>query len=201
MTVLQSKKTDPYFTNDTQYDRILRNNFSPKIRKNHRYSPLLARRIKSGQTVAFFTHRDIRDVVVSLMEKGRIENFERWIKRRRLKKIVNDALLYAQMDNVIRIGYSELMNQKEKVIKKIMILLNFNLTTEEISYILSNTEIEYTKGKLKTKEYSQEYDYEDHLHRNHIKDGKIGKWKEILSPGQVRVIEDQAKEFLDYFKY
>lgn len=201
MLKLHTAKIDPYFINDKEYNKLLKNEISLVVKKNHRYSPLLKNRIMKGLSIGFFTHRDIRDVVVSLVQKGRIPDFDKWVNRGRLRKIVNDAFLYASTGKVMMIEYEHLLNQKKNVIDRVEKKLKLNLTDEEKESIIEKTDIEKTQKMLKEKDENEQIDYSNHLHQNHISDGKIGKWKQCLTDYEIQVINLEAKDFLNFFNY
>jgi|GEM_PF-1860445 len=194
------RKIDPYFIDDSEYSNLLNHEISLFIKKNHRYSFSLQRRLKKKLTFGFFTHRDIRDVVVSLMQNGRITDFNKWSADGRLRKIVNDALLYARTGNVMMIEYEDLLNNKLKVIDIIADNLKLNLFPEEEQSIVEKTDLVSTKKLLSAKE-TDTIDLANHLHKNHISDGKVGKWKEILTKEQIAYINSSTKDFLDFFHY
>lgn len=200
MVKFHYQKVDPYFINDREYANLLQNEISLFIKKNHRFTFSLKRRFAKKLTYGFFTHRDIRDVVVSLMQIGRITDFEKWVADGRLRKIVNDALLYSRNGDVTMIEYDDLVNNKLQVINSIAEKLKLKLSENEIEWILNKTDIESTKQQLSLKE-NNEIDLTNHLHKNHISDGKIGKWKEVLSKEQIEVINELTKDFLKFFNY
>lgn len=194
------KKVDPYFINDSEFGHLLENEISMFVKKNHRYTYSLHRRLKKNLSYGFFTHRDIRDVVVSLMQKGRIPDFNKWVSDGRLRKIVNDSLSYAKTGKVMMIEYENLINNKLDVINNIAKKLKLNLTEEEMLQIVKDTDMESMKKHLELKENS-EIDLNNHLHKNHISDGKVGKWKDILTSEQVQIINNLTQDFLKYFNY
>lgn len=201
MLRLHYTKIDPYFINDKQYNKLLKSEISLVVKKNHRYSPLLKKRIMKGLSIGFFTHRDIRDVVVSLKQIGRIPEFDKWTNRGRLRKIVNDALLYAETRKVTMIEYDQLLNQKKNVIDQLEKRLGLKLTDEEKEIIIQKTDIDKTKKMLESRNESEQIDYSNHLHQNHISDGKVGKWKDILTDDEIVRINNEAKDFLNLFNY
>lgn len=200
MLIFHYQKVDPYFINDSEFGRLLENEISMFVKKNHRYTYSLHRRLKKNLSYGFFTHRDIRDVVVSLMQKGRIPDFNRWVADGRLRKIVNDSLLYAKTGKVMMIEYEELINNKLAVINNISKKLKLNLTANETLLIVNHTDMESVKNRLESKENS-EIDLTNHLHKNHISDGKVGKWRDTLNKEQVKIINNLTQDFLKYFNY
>lgn len=201
LMIIHSNKVNTYFNYDLEYRELLSNERSIYVKKNHRYSPLLSKRIEKKLSIGFFTHRDIRDVVVSLIQKGRITDFYDWLARRKLRKIINDSMLYANTKNIILIPYEELINDKKNVILKVAGKLNICLTESEINSLIDSSDIEKIKEDIKIRGEVGKIDVITQLHSNHIKDGIVGKWKEILSKDQIDIINESGKDFLKFFRY
>ena len=99
------------------------------------------------------------------------------------------------------IEYEQLLNQKKNVIDQLEKMLKFRLTDEEKESIIQNTDIDKTKKMLESRNESGQIDYSNHLHQNHISDGKVGKWKDLLTDDEIIRINNEAKDFLNLFNY
>ena len=192
---------DPYFDDEIQYKKILAHERSILVKKNHMYVPLVAKRIRKGQTIGFFTHRDLRDVIVSLLQAGWLDKAETWVKNYRVKSISNNAMLYASTPNMHIFGYQQLICDKEEVIKEVANILNVSLTPEVIRQIDERTSID----KMRQKHYKQPtptpYGFDHQMHTGHIADGEIGKWKRCLTPQEVHLVTQQCRKYLAFFGY
>jgi len=195
-------RSDGFFADESEYKKILLNEKSFFIKKNHEMSWVLINRINSNLSIGFFTYRDIRDVVVSLMQKGWIQDFDQWIDRKYLHRIVNNSLIYADVRNMHLISYEYLMNNKMKVVKDIKKVLNLqNIDEFSIEMIIKSSSIEEVRNKIEKMPKSEEYDRYTHLHKDHIADAEIGKWKYYLSDKQIEVINAISKKYLIKFDY
>lgn len=201
ITLIYSQKVNTYFNYDSEYRNLLTAETSIYVKKNHRFSPLLSKRIEKKLTIGFFTHRDLRDVVVSLIQKGRITDFYEWLNRRKLRKIVNDSMLYAHTKNIILISYDDLLNNKRKIISKISAELNIQLSDEEIENLIKSSDIEKIKKQIADRRTLDVIDISTQLHSNHIKDGIVGKWKEKLNEDQIKIINEKSQDFMQFFGY
>lgn len=192
---------DTYFNDENDYIRLLNYEDYRYISKTHSYVPFVARRIKNGYTRGFFSHRDIRDVIVSLMQKGWVENIDHWLKTDQLEILINNSILWASVKNITIISYEELIKNGKDVIISIAKQVNINLTNDDINNILEKVSIKNTKKTIDSIKGNNEYDVKTQLHQNHIFDGKIGKWKKILTEEQISIINKRSNNFLKYFKY
>jgi len=200
MVRMDLDKRDGFFKNDKEYDHLLKSEKSYFVKKTHNLSWILIKRIRRKKTIGFFTHRDIRDIVVSMMQKGWIEDFDTFITHS-LPSIINIALIYASVKNMHVYSYEELINNKIKIIQDLQNILNVKIDEDSVYKIIERTSIEKAKEIIAKLGKNQNYDPTSHLHKNHIRDAKIGKWKEKLTKNQIEIINSVAKDYLKYFNY
>ena len=191
---------DPYFDDEIQYKKILAHERSILVKKNHMYVPLVAKRIKKGQTIGFFTHRDLRDVIVSLLQAGWLDKAETWVKNYRVKSISNNAMLYASTPNMHIFGYQQLVSNKEAVIKEVADILHVSLTPEIIEQINERTSIKEMRQKHQQPSPTP-YRFDHRMQDDHIADGEIGKWKKHLTQQEAHFLTEYCKTYLDFFGY
>ncbi|MCP5061608.1 MAG: sulfotransferase domain-containing protein [Ignavibacteriae bacterium] len=192
---------DRYFSDASGYKKLLKSEVFSNINKTHSFSPLLAKRIEKEYTLGFFSHRDVRDIIVSLMQKGRIMDIEDWLNTIKLEKLVNDSILLAKIKNMTIISYQDMVEKKEEVILNISKKLNIILKQDEIKKIVEKTSIRHSREIVEKIQVEKEYDIKTQLHHNHIADGRVGKWKQILDEKQINIINKRAKRYLTLFSY
>jgi LPS sulfotransferase NodH len=192
---------DTFFEEEIKYKKLLASERSTLVKKNHTYLPLVAKRIKKGQTIGFFTHRDIRDVIVSSIQKGWLNSIDEWISNLRIKYMINNSILYAKTPNMHIVSYEQLMGSKTEVIINVANKLGISLSQEAIEKIEKNTSMNIVKKKLQEIPEGMKLEYSDQLHKNHIADGKIGKWRNHLSEEEITRLTLYCKEYLHFFGY
>lgn len=194
-----------YVKNEQGYIDHLKKHEPYIFSKLHIYSPLIAKRIKSHKCIGFFTHRDIRDIIVSRVQKGWTKNIENYIKSGANRLQINDALLYANVNNINIISYFDLMNNTKDIIGLVSKKLNITLTEQDIIKIHKNVSISTSKNRIGKANFIRQgenlVDLVSGLHRNHINDPTIGKWREILTNEQIKLINENSMDYLDYFNY
>ncbi len=195
------KVVDTYFDEEIKYKEILANERSIVVKKNHTYLPLVAKRIRQGKTIGFFTHRDIRDVVVSLMQLGWINSVEDWIANYKIKSIENNAILYASTPNMHVIHYNRLVHAKPDVVKEVADILNVELTEPAIEHICQETSIKNMRKKHESIPSHNQYRYNNQMMNNHIADRETDKWKQYLTGEEVCRLTKHCKGYLDFFGY
>lgn len=196
-----NRTIDPYFEEERKYKEILHNEISTLVKKNHTYLPLVAKRIKKKKSIGFFTHRDIRDIIISHIQLGWIDEIEHWIANYKIKNMMNNALLYASTPNMHIISYEKLVHARPEVIEEVSNILGATLTLEAKGRILENTSLhEMRKKAAKSVDYNGK-NHNNQLMENHIADGKTGKWKEWLSKDKIFRLSEYCREYLEYFGY
>lgn len=198
-------KEHNYAETSREYLAKLSNSTAYNLIKVHHYFPLVYKRIKKGKAIGFFTHRDIRDIVVSFIQKGWISDFNEYIEQKILHRTVFTALAYAKCPNMQVISYYDLMHNKEDVIISVSKAFNVSLNQDEIQSIIEETSLESVNKDIKQMDTvnvgKTELNPGTGLHKDHIADGRIGKWNEFLSKEQIDVINSVAAEYNKYFNY
>ncbi|WKN31575.1 sulfotransferase domain-containing protein [Porifericola rhodea] len=192
---------DTYFENERDYRKILQQERSTLVKKNHVYVPLLAKRVKQKISYGFFTHRDIRDIIVSFIQLGWLKEVDDWIKNYNIKNMMYNSILYASTPNMQIIAYEDLVRKPEKVVQYIANTLEIPLTKEQIKQIVEHTSIQQSKKDIGKEVVGQQYPYVSQYIDKHIADGKIDKWRTFLSSEDQQKLNEYCAEYLDFFGY
>lgn len=173
--------------------------------KTHRYFPNVQGLIKRNQVIAFMTHRHIRDVVVSLCQKGWVEEVGDFIDSKDLKQISFSSCAYAKMKGMNIISYQELMDNPKSVIYFVCNKLDIKMDEQQIDAIVNSVSKENVHKKIRGIENDNKseacLDSSTGLHKGHINDGKTGKWREFLSASESSAITAECQDYLSYFGY
>ena len=194
-----------YCGNELDYMNLKKNNTIYLLSKIHSYSPIIEKRIKKGLSFGFFSHRDIRDIIASEIQKGWINNLNKYLESGSNRRLINDSLLYAKITKMNVISYYELMFNRYNVIKNIADILQVDLNDNQINNIIEETSIRKAKKNIEKAYFKKQgtnfVDCKTGLHSNHINDPSIGKWKKVLSVEQEKLIIEDSKDYFDYFGY
>lgn len=182
-----------------------------KVFKTHSLTTKIKYEIESDNAIVFHCYRDIRDVVVSYINKG-------WISG-------NQASIIDAVDNYLKEhnawqNYSTEINSRKyenfafKLVDEIHYLsnvLNIKLNEEQINKISNDLNIESLKksqdkiSEDKLRQSSNQTFHQDTLlHTNHINDGSSGQFLKALSKSNISLIESLAYNYLvknDYQLY
>lgn len=163
------------------------------LRKTHAFTLLLKRRIASGATLAFFSYRNLLDVIASHRQKGWIEDVEAFVESGRLDQVVSEAILFRQTHNVILVDYRRLMADKEGLVAELASRLNIDLTAEQVNTIVASVSLESVKKKMSAMQFDErgqnKVNEQSGLHHNHINDPSENKYRTVLSEKEVALIK------------
>ncbi len=174
------------------------------VRKTHYFSIKLKNRISRKKTLGLFTHRNLLDVIASMVQKNMITNLQNFIDDFGVERLAYDAIAIAETQNIINIPYSDLLNNKSIIINQLCDKLEVSLNPEEMDKIIDNTSIAKTKKQIEVlKIDDKKIDSISGLHFNHINDPSIGKWNKVLSNKEVELISNKRafKEYNKFFNY
>ncbi len=180
-----------------------------KIIKVHRVTPIIENEIVNNNAILFYTYRDIRDVICSLISKG-------WIKND-LKSIIDATNSYLsnyaewaklQGYNSYVTKYENFYNNIRNELDNISSFFNVKMNTN----ILNNIEKKYNAKKLKNelKEIDSNsiqtygkliFDKNTLFHKNHITNLLPNSYLNSLNHETILTIEKIAMDWLVEHEY
>lgn len=196
-----------YFISQDTYYRTLREKRFLRLKKTHHFSYLLNYRIASQSTIGLFTHRNLLDIIASMIQKGWIHSVDDILQGCKLEGLVYNAILFARTENIYLFSYDQLLNDRYTTIKEISEILQADVSESDIQECFDKTSTNVirqstahsTKGRVGDKKV----DLKTGFHENHINAPEAGKWKRILSDNDVKRLEKNYSfnlynEFFDY---
>ena len=194
-------------TNSISLNQLLQNNSLSAhkylVIKRHKYTDEAAELVKTGKAKAIYVYRDLRDVVVSVMNK-RQESFEQIAKGNFVENCLDNFYKWASLEDIFVSKYEELTVNLKKEVMRISNYLGFELNEDSAEKIAENYSLDRQIQRIKN------FDYETQgigqgsvkcepislLHQNHISSGKSGQWRHSLSRQEVSTIENIADFWL-----
>lgn len=196
-----------YYGQEYEYIELLKKTEYNRIYKTHNFSVILKQRIDKKQTLGFFTHRNLLDIIASMIQKEWIKDIEAFVSKGILASYVYTAIFYAKTANINIIAYDDLMHNKLNVIHQIATALQIELSASFIQQLDNSTEVSKIKQKINSLQFEK---YGDNLvdlttgfHSNHINNPNNGKWKNVITDEMLEIIvsQDVFKLYNDFFGY
>ncbi len=165
--------------------------------KVHQPNPAFEAKLNPACTRYIYCHRDIRDVIVSLLDKyGPMDDAK--IEHHVREFAITPFEHFSRRPGVLISRYDDLCEDLGSEVARIAHIMNATLDAAECATIAQRFALEEQRSYIRGRDWSdgREWDSASLLHHNHITDARTGKWKDRLAPGQVQVIERIAGDWL-----
>ncbi len=161
----------------------------------HAVIPLVQEVAKNGQAIVWYAFRDPGDILVSQM-RWRDIDFEKALRMatasmNQFQKAVNDS-------NIRIVPYALLQKAPEAFIFQLGREMGKILNFGDIHSIIEACDI--SRNQKIIQEISEGQEHQDSLLApGHIQSGKLGRWKEELSPQQQERVQNTFQNFYSLF--
>jgi hypothetical protein len=168
-----------------------------RVMKSHEGHRRFAVAMKSGRAIGIYAHRDLRDVVFSLMHKRSL-GFDDLVRQGMLHQIRANDRFWNRQEGLLVQRYEDLVSDPIRGVTELAAHLNITLQPDEPARIAEEYSFEKNKrraqnlrrqlsktyGDLDDPRLSQVYDEMTLLHWNHLRDGRVGGWREHATARQ-----------------
>jgi predicted nucleic acid-binding Zn-ribbon protein len=176
-----------------------------KVVKTHACTDEMLSEFEKGNATGVYIYRDIRDVFVSNMSKTSKSFTELWDERL-LDFCLSTFQQWTGLQGVLVSRYEDVIADLPKEVARIADHLGIAVDSQTCEEIASD----YTVGKQlerisklaatlapeSERASDAVYDPESMLHVDHIFSGASGRWREVLLPAEVALIQRRASEWL-----
>jgi FkbM family methyltransferase len=157
---------------------------------------------------AVITVRDPRDALVSFMRrfpKGQGKDFDEALGL--IGRSADCLMRVSQLKDIPVFRYEDGFIGHPATAASVAHMLGIQLPADEFDRILTELSFVSVREKIAGLEAAgvikdeSEWDRETHWHAGHVGDGRIGKWREVLTEAQERAIIARTKDFCERFGY
>lgn len=174
-----------------------------KIFKAHKLSDEIHDLICSGKACSVGSYRDIRDVAVSWME-FRNASFSQLMAEKWLESTVDQYHAWEMTPNHLTSKYENIIKIPELEVFRLAAHIGMPCGIELAKKITGDLSMQKQRRRMEAvvqeikPDGSLDWNYDPILllHHKHIADGKVNKWKDKLSPDDVRYIEENFSTWL-----
>lgn len=173
-----------------------------KVFKTHVLTDEIKVEILENKSFAFYSFRDIRDVIVSSISKGWISQENKSIRNSTLDYLKEYEKWMEVKDQLVLRKYEDFFNHIHEEARFIALKLGIELTEEQLVTIAEELSINNLKEYIgsdnfkKQQSGNQIFDSKTLLHSNHINNGYPRQWKDKLSKKEILIIEKNANHWL-----
>jgi hypothetical protein len=180
-----------------------------RVLKSHEGDRSFARAIADGQAVTVYAHRDLRDVVFSLMHKRGL-TFEQLLRQGMIHQILVNDRFWSTQPGVLTQRYEDLIADPVTGVLQLAAHLGLEISADEAGEVA--TEYSFQTNRRRTLELVehlkaqgidlsnpsnlQYYDQRTLLHWNHLREGRPGNWRTSATPAQRAVLARLCDDWL-----
>lgn len=187
----------------TQLYSSCRNEEGFFVVKSHRYIEKATELFSKEEAKAIYVYRDIRDVVVSMMNQSN-KSFARVMLSRFVDLILDEHYKWTSVGDILVSKYETMVTDLGRESLRIADYLGVDLDESAANLVAekytSGRQVQrirsFNYGNLVTRSVAAAYDPASLLHANHIHSGKSEQWRTTLSRFQVGLIENIAYDWL-----
>jgi hypothetical protein len=180
-----------------------------RVFKVHVYTPAFSKECNENGARVVYSYRDIRDVAVSAMRKFDM-SFGQLMEAKWLEQAIADYYHWTKCPLACIGRYEDFVGDISGEAEKINRFLGLPLTLQDISRLAEKfsvaqqlVQIQKIKEQNGSAIFPNEivFDPVELLHHNHIYQGKVGGWREILSDSEKMFLTDKFSVWLEENEY
>jgi Sulfotransferase domain len=185
-----------------------------KVLKSHEEHGRFARVLAEGRAFEIYAHRDIRDVAFSLMHKRKID-FETLVTQGMVHQVLANDRFWSRQPRSITQRYDRLVADGKTGVEELAAHLGLTLEPGEAAAVAA--EYSFQANRQRTAELGQRlqqggvdlddpsiaqaHDRRTLLHWNHMREGRVGDWRERATPRQRASLARICGRWLDAHGY
>jgi hypothetical protein len=189
-------------------------NCSWKVLKSHEEHGRFAQVLAEGRAIAVYAHRDVRDVAFSLMHKRKID-FETLVTQGMVHQVLANDRFWSRQPRSITQRYDRLIEDPTTGVEELAAHLRLPLKPGEAAEVAA--EYSFQANRRRTMELGQQlrkggidlddpsiaqaHDRRTLLHWNHMREGRVGDWRERATPRQRAVLARICGRWLEDHGY
>lgn len=197
---------------ESDFDHICsQDNVSSEFRvfKVHVYTSAFAKECNENEARVVYSYRDIRDVAVSAMRKFDM-SFGQLMEAKWLDQAIADYYYWTKCPLACVGRYEDFVGDISGEAEKINRFLGLPLELQDINRLAEKFSIDQQLVQIqKIREQNDcvilpneiVFDPVELLHHNHIYQGKVGGWREILSDSEKSILTEKFSVWLEENEY
>jgi hypothetical protein len=185
-----------------------------KVLKSHEEHGRFAELLEQGRAVAVYAHRDIRDVVFSLMHKRKVD-FETLVTQGMIHQVLANDRFWSRQPRSIAQRYDRLVADPVAGVEELAAHLGLDLGPGEAAGVAA--EYSFQANRQRTMELGRRlrkggvdlddpstilaHDRRTLLHWNHMREGRVGDWRGRATPRQRLALDRICGRWLEGHGY
>jgi len=197
-----------------EFDNLGTSDDTWRVLKSHEEHSRFTRVLAEGRAIAVYAHRDVRDVVFSLMHKRKVD-FETLVKQGMIHQVLANDRFWSRQPRSITQRYDRLVADPVTGVEELADHLGLTLRPGEAAEVAA--EYSFQANQKRTAELGRRlqrggvdlddpsttlaHDLRTLLHWNHMREGRIGDWLERATPWQRYALDRICGRWLEAHDY
>ena len=193
---------------ESDFDHIIQENNVPsefRVLKVHIHTPAFAKECNENGARVVYSYRDIRDVAVSAMRKFDM-SFGQLMEAKWLEQAIADYYSWTKCPLTCVGRYEDFVGDISREAENINRFLGIPLPLHDINRLAEKFSVAQQRVQIqKIREQNDSpilareivFDPVELLHHNHIYQGKVGGWREILSDSEKAILTKNFSAWLE----
>jgi hypothetical protein len=185
-----------------------------KVLKSHEEHGRFARVLAEGRAITVYAHRDVRDVAFSLMHKRKL-GFQTLVTQGMVHQVLANDRFWSGQPRSITQRYDRLVADPQTSVEELASHLGLTLNPGEAAEVAA--EYSFQANRKRTSELGQRlkegginlddpsiaqaHDGRTLLHWNHMREGRVGDWRERATPAERAALVRICGRWLDAHGY
>jgi hypothetical protein len=176
-----------------------------KVFKIHVCTPEMATEFRRDNAMGVYTYRDLRDVLVSMMRKYQ-QSFDDLIARGFLAHCLEQHQQWTALPHVLTTRYEDMIANLPAEVERLAAHLGIAVSADTCRQLAEEHSIDQQRARIQESTRTGDlregiikgmfYNPVTNLHTNHIHEGAVGAWTQILDAAQVERLEAEAGHWL-----
>lgn len=185
-----------------------------RVLKSHEEHASFARKLRNGQAIAIYAHRDVRDVVYSLMHKRKV-SFGATLRAGMIHQVLVNDRFWARQPLAITQRYDFLVAEPVAGVRELAAVLGLDLDPGEAERVAAEYSFQANRERaeklgrqlreggvdLADPRTAQAHDGRTLLHWNHLREGRVNDWQDRATPEERRVLDRVCGRWLKAHGY
>lgn len=181
-----------------------------RVLKSHEGDRSFRRMLADGRALAVYAHRDVRDVVYSLMHKRGV-TFEQLLRQGMIHQVLANDRFWMSQPGVLVQRYDDLLAEPVVGVAELADHLGIAITGDDAARIAAEYSLESNKARteaLRRRLEEAGLDLDDAanlqicdsttlLHWNHVRQGTSGSWSTQATPRQRTILDRLCRPWLE----
>lgn len=185
-----------------------------QVLKSHEEHPRFATALERGDAIVVYAYRDLRDVVFSMLHKRSV-SFETFVRQGMIHQILANDRFWSSQPHRLSQRYEDIVSEPAQAVQQLGTHVGLEISLADACMVAQKYSFEANRRRVNALAHrlwsegfdltdpanAQWYDGETLLHWNHMREGRVGGWRELATPRQKAILARLVASWLEEHGY